>query len=216
MSATFALSDADAGAFIRDSYLCGCWLEMMTAVAEQLERGVSVHTLCGVDVPRVPATCELFRRVAAPGSEVTAVSARVLKVLRSNVEQPDLTASSPEPELEPESDLSSHEPTWSDGEEDNLGFDDDLNENELSGDKVARARLVTQDEVDPAVPVITLSRQQSKEVLTHMQLETQNVQSTATALDAYEPTVYPPSPTASMSDHAMSVRPDAEAESVAE
>ena len=39
--------------FIRDAYLRGCWVEMMNAVAEQLESGVSIRALCGIDVPRV-------------------------------------------------------------------------------------------------------------------------------------------------------------------
>jgi uncharacterized protein (DUF1810 family) len=66
MSLTYALTDDEAKVFIGDPYLRGCWIEMMTAVAEQLEAGVTPRTLCGIDVPRVPATCDLFRRVSGP------------------------------------------------------------------------------------------------------------------------------------------------------
>ena len=78
MSADFALSDEATEGFIADAYLRGCWVEMMAAVAEQLESGVPVRTLCGIDVPRVPATCELFSRVSAGNdAEIAAVCDRV-------------------------------------------------------------------------------------------------------------------------------------------
>ena len=78
MSLEYALTDDEAAAFIADPYLRSCWVEMMTAVAEQLEGGVTPRTLCGIDVPRVPATCDLFRRVAgAEDSEIQGVCARL-------------------------------------------------------------------------------------------------------------------------------------------
>ena len=77
-SAEYALSDDAAGGFIANAYLRGCWVEMMAAVAEQLESGVPVRTLCGIDVPRVPATCELFSRVSAgDDAEIAAVCGRL-------------------------------------------------------------------------------------------------------------------------------------------
>ena len=78
MSLTYALSDKQAGAFMQDVYLRGCWLQMMTAVAEQVESGVTMRKLCGIDVPRVPATCELMNRVVgADDEDVAAVCGRV-------------------------------------------------------------------------------------------------------------------------------------------
>ena len=78
MSLEYALTDDEATAFIGDAYLRSCWVEMMTAVAEQLEAGVTPRTLCGIDVPRVPATCDLFRRVSGPeDSEIQELCARV-------------------------------------------------------------------------------------------------------------------------------------------
>ena len=69
-SAEFALSDSATEQFIAEPYLRSCWVEMMSAVAEQLAHGVPVGTLCGVDAPRVPATCKLFGRVANMPSNV--------------------------------------------------------------------------------------------------------------------------------------------------
>ena len=83
-SAEYALSDGAVRAFVGDEYLRGCWLEMMAAVAEQLEAGVSLRTLCGIDAPGVPATCELFGRAAAGADvEVAAVCARVREAGRA-------------------------------------------------------------------------------------------------------------------------------------
>jgi hypothetical protein len=59
--------------------------EWKRQMAEQLEAGVSVRTLCGIDVPRVPATCELMQRVAGESdAEVAAVCHRVLTALDLN------------------------------------------------------------------------------------------------------------------------------------
>ena len=61
---TWALTDELAVAFITDAFLRNHWILIMSAVATQLENGVSVHRLCGTDAPRVRATCDLFSRVA--------------------------------------------------------------------------------------------------------------------------------------------------------
>lgn len=83
MSLTYALSDEQATAFMHDAYLRGCWLQMMTAVAEQVESGVTMRKLCGVDVPRVPATCELMKRVVGGDDEqVATVCARVTAAIK--------------------------------------------------------------------------------------------------------------------------------------
>lgn len=82
MSLAYALSDEAAVAFMRDDYLRSCWLEMMNAVAEQVEGGVTMNTLCGIDVPRVPATCELMNRVVgAEDAEVAEVCTRVQRAI---------------------------------------------------------------------------------------------------------------------------------------
>jgi uncharacterized protein (DUF1810 family) len=78
MSLTYALSDDEAAVFMRDEYLRGCWVEMMTAVAEQLEAGVTPRKLCGIDAPRVPATCDIMSRATgADDEQVQALCARV-------------------------------------------------------------------------------------------------------------------------------------------
>ena len=63
-SRTWALTDELAAAFVTDAFLRNHWILIMSAVATQLENGVSVHRLCGTDAPRVRATCDLFSRVA--------------------------------------------------------------------------------------------------------------------------------------------------------
>ncbi len=88
MSLTYALTDDEAKVFIGDSYLRSCWVEMMTAVAEQLEAGVTPRTLCGIDVPRVPATCDLFRRVSGPeDGEIQALCSRVAAAMGENLKK---------------------------------------------------------------------------------------------------------------------------------
>ena len=69
----YSLSDEAAKGFLADVYLRGCWLEMMGAVANQLESGVNVRVLAGIDVPRIPATCDLFTRVSAETDEEVAM-----------------------------------------------------------------------------------------------------------------------------------------------
>ena len=63
-SLEWALTDRLAKDFIMDTFLRDRWIAMMTAVAIQLENDVSVQKLCGIDAPRIPATCDLFSRVA--------------------------------------------------------------------------------------------------------------------------------------------------------
>ena len=85
MSLTYALSDEQAAAFMHDTYLRECWLQMMTAVAEQVESGVTMDELCGIDVPRVPATCELMKRVVgAVDEEVAALCKRVTTAIEQD------------------------------------------------------------------------------------------------------------------------------------
>lgn len=85
MSLTYALSDEQAAAFMQDTYLRDCWLQMMTAVAEQVESGVTMDDLCGIDVPRVPATCELMKRaVGAFDEEVVALCTRVAMAIEQD------------------------------------------------------------------------------------------------------------------------------------
>jgi len=89
MSRTYAMSDDDTAVFIRDAYLRGCWVDMMNAVAEQLESGVSIRALCGIDVPRVPATCTLFRRVNnGADADITAVCDRVTEAIARQKARP--------------------------------------------------------------------------------------------------------------------------------
>ena len=77
-SRAWALSDEAARAFMNDGYLRECWLRMMTAVADKLEAGVPVRTLCGIDGSRVSATCSLmFRVTGGADQEVSAVCKRV-------------------------------------------------------------------------------------------------------------------------------------------
>ena len=81
-SLAWALTDELAKAFIMDTFLRNRWILMMSAVAKQLENDVSVQQLCGIDAPRVPATCDLFSRVAhSNDEEVQAVCKRVYKAL---------------------------------------------------------------------------------------------------------------------------------------
>ena len=81
-SLAWALTDELAKAFIMDKYLRGRWIEMMSAVANQLENAVSVQKLCGIDAPRIPATCDLFSRVSdSDDEEVQAVCRRVHRAL---------------------------------------------------------------------------------------------------------------------------------------
>ena len=55
---------------------------MMDAVACQLEAKVSVNQLCGIDAPRVPATCILFSKVSADtDQDVIMVCQRVKNAL---------------------------------------------------------------------------------------------------------------------------------------
>ena len=58
---------------------------MMTAVAEQVESGVTMDELCGIDVPRVPATCALMKRaVGAVDEEVAALCTRVTTAIEQD------------------------------------------------------------------------------------------------------------------------------------
>jgi uncharacterized protein (DUF1810 family) len=85
-SASWALTDEQATAFITDSYLRGCWMKMMSAVAEQLEKGVALNLLCGIDAPRIPATCELMHRAAVlKDREVHKLCARVKGAMSTDV-----------------------------------------------------------------------------------------------------------------------------------
>ena len=85
-SASWALTDEQATAFITDSYLRGCWMKMMSAVAEQLEKGVALNLLCGIDAPRIPATCELMDRAAVlKDREVHKLCARVKGAMSTDV-----------------------------------------------------------------------------------------------------------------------------------
>ena len=82
LSLEYALTDDEAQAFIADAYLRRCWLEMMSAVAEQLEAGIAPQTLCGNDAPRVHATCNLFSQVCSPDDdEVQALCVRVMTAI---------------------------------------------------------------------------------------------------------------------------------------
>jgi uncharacterized protein (DUF1810 family) len=72
ISFEWALSDEQAAFFMQDEYLRKCWLEMMEAVAKQLDKGVSLSDLCGIDLPRVLGTCNLMERVV--GKEDKAVN----------------------------------------------------------------------------------------------------------------------------------------------
>jgi uncharacterized protein (DUF1810 family) len=89
MSRTYALSDGDAAVFIGNDYLRGCWVEMMSAVAEQLESGVPIRTLCGIDRPRVPATATLFHRVNnGAHADIAAVCDRVMEAIARQEARP--------------------------------------------------------------------------------------------------------------------------------
>lgn len=89
MSRIYALSDEQAAAFMQDAYLRGCWLQMMNAVAEQVESGVTMQDLCGIDVPRVSATCKLMKRVVgANDEEVAAVCTRVTAAIDQDATRP--------------------------------------------------------------------------------------------------------------------------------
>lgn len=105
MSATYALTEESTAAFLADDYLRGCYTKMMDAVASQLEAGVTPQKLCGIDKPRVPASCELFERVSATAgdSEVSATCARVLRALHSPPPKKKLKTTAAATAVEPSS-----------------------------------------------------------------------------------------------------------------
>ena len=102
MSLTYALSDGEAAVFMRDEYLRGCWIEMMTAVAEQLEAGVTPRKLCGIDAPRVPATCDLMSRATgADDEQVQALCARVATAMGGDPSKKRKASGAKAPSSEP-------------------------------------------------------------------------------------------------------------------
>lgn len=71
-SKEWALEDEEAIEFIHHYYLRGCWLQMMNAVADQLDKEINsnmnapeeaIKYLCGIDVSRIGSTCRLFARI---------------------------------------------------------------------------------------------------------------------------------------------------------
>eukprot|EP01047_Picozoa_sp_COSAG01_P012528 COSAG01_NODE_566_length_15422_cov_8.342622_6_plen_316_part_00 len=93
-SREWALTEELAAVFLADAHLRACWVVMMGAVAEQLEAGLTLPRLCGVDAPRVPASCDLFHRAAVtlPEAEAKAVRALCARVLRAAAGNGDDTA----------------------------------------------------------------------------------------------------------------------------
>ena len=96
MSMKYALTDDDARRFLADEYLRASWLTMMNEVATQLEKGVKLPILCGIDAPRATGTCVLMERVSAEtDQDVTAVCTRIKDAcVQGNLTK---TKSTPEP-----------------------------------------------------------------------------------------------------------------------
>ena len=86
LNAQYAIrSDEEAKAYLRFGRLRLNYLEIHTAVAEQLEKGTAPTRLLGIDVPRCEASVKFFKRIAsedkADDAELATLCERVLKAL---------------------------------------------------------------------------------------------------------------------------------------
>ena len=93
LNAQYAIrSDAEALAYLRAGSLRQNYLDIMAAVATQLEAGTTPMRLLGIDVPRCEASVNFFKAIAHPDkaddTELAAVCDRVLTRLAASSRQP--------------------------------------------------------------------------------------------------------------------------------